>query len=432
MIRISGEAAITLAAQIFRAANGVSVTKMAGYTCAYGRIYEDEMFLDDVILTVFRAPHSYTGEDVVEITCHGGIYLCQRILSLLYRVGAVPAGAGEFTKRAYLNGKLSLSQAEAVMDVIAADCAFSLRQANLVRSGWLSREMRARSAALTDLLSAFAYWMDDAEAFPPELESERLCAQLSSIRSDLQEMANRYRDGKIFRDGIRTVLLGLPNAGKSSVMNWLTGMQRSIVTDIAGTTRDIITEQVRFGDYTLVLADTAGIRESDNPIEAMGVSAALSEVEQSDLILYVVDASVGLTEADNAMLRRFQSQKMILLWNKTDVCSSTPAPILELPVVPCAARKHLGREALQAAMETLFPVPCSPANPTVLNERQFLLLREALDSIDHALADLLSQAELDMVYQSLEFAANALRALDGERVSEDVVEGVFAKFCVGK
>ena len=274
MIRISGEDAIAAASKIFVPAGNVKVTEMRGYTCAYGWIADGDRRLDDVVLTVFRAPHSYTGEDTVEITCHGGIFLSKQILSLLLHCGCEPAGAGEFTKRAFLNGKLSLSQAEAVMDVIRADGDAALRQANLAKQGKLHERMFLISERLVDMMSAFAYWLDDAEEMPPELERSSLLQELSALHAELRQMSADYQNGRILREGIRTVLLGRPNAGKSSVMNWLCGMQRSIVTDIAGTTRDVITEQVKIGDFTLLLSDTAGLRETENAIESIGVSQA--------------------------------------------------------------------------------------------------------------------------------------------------------------
>ena len=431
MIRISGEDSLHIAEQMFTSANGRKVSEMRGYTCAYGTVHDDKILLDDVVLTVFRAPHSYTGEDVVEITCHGGVFLCRRILSLLFRLGAKPAGAGEFTKRAYLNGKLSLSQAEAVMDVIAADSEIALKQANYVRSGRLSQRMKACSEQITELLSAFAYWMDDAEEEPPELQEDTLISSLSEISASLTELLRSYQNGKVFREGIRTVLLGLPNAGKSSVMNWLAGSRRSIVTDIAGTTRDVVTEQVRFGEYTLLLADTAGIRESNNPIESIGIEAAFSEVKDADLLLYVVDAAVGLTDEDKAILQRYREKKTILLWNKCDL-SPTEPPEIGVPVAVCAAKSCEGEQQLCDALREVFPVPATNADLSVVNERQHALLLEAQQAISSAVSDLCAQAELDMVYHFLEIAANALYSLDGENVSEDVVNGVFSKFCVGK
>ena len=431
MIRISGDEAISIAEKVFSAANGTKVSEMRGYTCAYGTVSDGEMTLDDVVLTVFRAPHSYTGEDIVEITCHGGVFLCRRILSLLFSVGATPAGAGEFTKRAYLNGKLALSQAEAVMDVISAEGETALRQANLVKSGRLSKRMRECSDDIANMLAAFAYWMDDAEEFPPELHEDTLISNIDSLRCRLQSMLQSYQNGKVFREGVRTVLLGLPNAGKSSVMNWLCGSKRSIVTDIAGTTRDVVTEQVRFGEYTLLLADTAGIREANNPIEAIGIESALQEVENADLILYVVDANYGISSEDLMILRKYDGHKLIVLWNKMDACEVEP-PHLDFPVVSCSAKTFLGERELLLALQGLFPAPISQDNPSILNERQRILLEDAIQKLANAVDDLRAEMPLDMVYQDLEMAAESLRNLDGTSVSDDVVNQVFSRFCVGK
>ena len=431
MIRISGENAIAIAEQAFTAQNGTKVSQMRGYSCAYGTISDGDTLLDDVVLTVFRAPHSYTGEDTVEITCHGGVYLCRRILSLMFRLGALPAGAGEFTKRAYLNGKLSLSQAEAVMNVISAEGETALRQANLVRSGRLAQKMLNCADTITEMLSAFAYWMDDAEEFPPELQEDTLISSIEALRAELAEMQKNYQNGKVFQEGIRTVLLGLPNAGKSSVMNWLAGMRRSIVTDIAGTTRDVVTERVRLGEYTLILADTAGIRETDNPIESLGVEIAFEEVQQSDLILYVVDAAHGLNAEDTSILEKYADRKCVILWNKTDAADVQP-PEMQMPVVPCSAKQMQGEDALLSAMQQIYPVPAASDAPTILNERQNALLQNAISQLECAISDLQAQMMLDMVYQDLELAASALSELEGKSVPENVVNGVFSRFCVGK
>ena len=232
MIRISGDQAIQIAEHIFASYNHLTISEMTGYTCAYGNILDKGERIDDVVPTVFRAPHSFTGEDTVEITCHGGLYVSKRILRLLFQNGAKPAEAGEFTKRAFMNGKMSLSQAEAVMDIISADGEAALKQANLAKDGYLGRQMSDIADRLIDFMSALAYWMDDAEECPPELERDTLSASLNEIKQQLDQLASDYQNGRIIREGIQTVLLGRPNAGKSSVMNWLCGTDRSIVTDI--------------------------------------------------------------------------------------------------------------------------------------------------------------------------------------------------------
>lgn len=431
MIRISGEDAIRIADEIFTAANHVKVTEMRGYTCAYGTVSDGQEALDDVVLTVFRAPHSYTGEDTVEITCHGGIYLTKRILMTVYLHGAEPAAPGEFTKRAFLNGKLTLSQAESVMDLIQADGASALRVAQYAKEGRLGREMRGISDELVDLMSALAYWLDDAEECPPELERTTLTAKLNSIDAKLRELSARYQDGLVLRNGIRTVLLGKPNAGKSSVMNWLCGTNRSIVTDIAGTTRDVITEQVKIGEFTLLLSDTAGLRETDNTIESIGISQAYQALDQADLVLYVADANVGMTDEDTELLEKCAGHHTVLIWNKTDLTDAAP-PEMPIPVVQIAAIYEKSTEQLAAVLKDLFGQSAGASGAIPLNERQNLLILRASEAVRSGIEAAESGNELDMMYADLEMAASYLREIEGEDVTDDVIDGVFSKFCVGK
>ena len=431
MIRISGENAIACADAVFRPAGDIKTTEMRGYSCAYGYIYDGDERIDDVILTVFRAPHSFTGEDTAEITCHGGIYVSKRILSLVFQHGAEPAAPGEFTERSFLNGKMSLSQAEAVMSVIQADGAAALRQANLAKEGKLSKQMTEVSNELIELMSAFAYWLDDAEEFPEELERGKLHDSLSKIQQQLTKMASDYQNGRILREGIRTVLLGRPNAGKSSIMNLLCGMQRSIVTEIAGTTRDVVTEQVKIGDFTLLLSDTAGLRDTDNAIESIGISQAYQTLEQSDLVLYVVDASTGITDDDKKRLAECADRKRVLLWNKTDLNDDAP-PELDFPVYALSAKDENALAQFDAVLHDLFADGSFSNQPVIMNERQFLLIQRAEQAVSRADSSISSMQELDMIYAEIEDAVRALRELDGTDYTEDVIQGVFSKFCVGK
>lgn len=431
MIRISGENACSVSEQVFSSASGKRVSEMHGYTCAYGTVSDHGEVLDDVVLTVFRAPHSYTGEDTVEITCHGGIYLTKRILGLIYRAGAEPAAAGEFTKRAFLNGKLSLSQAEAVMDVIRADGAAALSQATLAKDGRLGKQMREISERIVDMMSALAYWLDDAEECPPELEADTLLSQLQTLISALKRLTKGYENGRVLREGIRTVLLGRPNAGKSSVMNWLCGTDRSIVTSIAGTTRDVITEQVKIDDFTLVLSDTAGIREADDEIESIGITQAFHALDAAQLVLYVVDAAAGLSGDDRRTLDQCKKCKVIVLWNKIDL-TDAPPPELPFPVLCCEAIHETDHDRLADLLREQFDISVSMHEPSLLNERQNMLVSRSLDALKRAEMLVSEQYPLDMLYSELESAAESLRMIEGDSVSDDVIDGVFSKFCVGK
>ena len=430
MIRISGEDALAVADRVFVAANHVKVTEMRGYSCAYGYIEHENVRVDDVVLTVFRAPHSYTGEDTVEITCHGGIYLTNEILHLVLLNGAAPAEPGEFTKRSFLNGKMSLSQAEAVMDVIEADGKAALNHANMVKDGRLSRQMREVTDSIIEILSALAYWMDDAEEFPPELDPVRLSAQILGISDRLSDMEAHYQDGKILKNGIRTVLLGRPNAGKSSVMNWLCGENRSIVTSIPGTTRDVVTESVKIGPYVLVLSDTAGIRETENEIESIGIEQAMRVLGTADLILYVVDSSIGMSAEDEQVLSSCENRHVLILWNKTDL-ETHLSPNLRYPVVQCAAIQEDSLIKIQTALEKMFPV-VNVNQASVINERQFRVLHQANLHLTEAISLLDLGGELDMLVGELDQAARNLSEIDGIDVSQETIDGVFSRFCVGK
>ena len=349
----------------------------------------------------------------------------------VYLHGAEPAAPGEFTKRAFLNGKLTLSQAESVMDLIQADGASALRVAQYAKEGRLGREMRGISDELVDLMSALAYWLDDAEECPPELERTTLTAKLNSIDTKLRELSARYQDGLVLRNGIRTVLLGKPNAGKSSVMNWLCGTNRSIVTDIAGTTRDVITEQVKIGEFTLLLSDTAGLRETDNTIESIGISQAYQALDQADLVLYVADSNVGMTDEDTELLEKCAGHHTVLIWNKTDLSDAAP-PEMPIPVVQIAAIYEKSTEQLAAVLKELFGQSTGASGAIPLNERQNLLILRASEAVRSGIQAAESGNELDMMYADLEMAASYLREIEGEDVTDDVIDGVFSKFCVGK
>ena len=431
MIRISGEDAIDIASRIFRAADHRDIHEMQGYTCAYGYVYDKEYQIDDVVLTVFRAPHSFTGEDTVEITCHGGIYLTKKILLNILSKGAVSAQAGEFTRRAFENGKISLSQAESVMNVIRANGNAALRQANYARDGRLGKKMSEISGRIVELLSAFAYWLDDAEEFPPELSTDNLKSNINQLLQEILILSKNYEQGKIYRDGVRTVLLGRPNAGKSTVMNQLCGMERSIVTDIAGTTRDVITEQVRIGDFTLVLSDTAGIRETDQIIESIGITQAMRSLDDSDLVIYVIDATTGILDEDRELIQKCNDKKIVVLWNKTDL-TGVHAEQLSVPILECSAKYEFDFQAFHDILQSLFGNADFCDQPSVLNERQNILLQNTVRCLKDCLSLIDQGSELDMIYTVLEECTGYLNQIDGHNVSEDVIDGVFSRFCVGK
>lgn len=437
VIRVSGANAIPVAAACFRTASQKSPYTMPGYTCAYGTILGvDGKEIDDGIVTVFRAPHSYTGEDVVEISCHGGIYVTEKILDALLAAGAVPAQPGEFTKRAFLAGKMTLTQAEAVMDVIGAAGERELAFAHAQQKGALFHRVRRIEQEIVHCLGDLAAWADYPEDDIPAVTPEQLRASLSPILDELKATLDTYQYGKILQSGVSAVIIGKPNVGKSTLFNLLSGCDRSIVTEIAGTTRDIVEEQIRLGNVTLRLSDTAGMRKTDDVIEKIGVQLAEQRLQESDLILAVFDATRELDAEDLALLEHLPKKPVIAIVNKSD-----QEMILDLEqlhqrlehVVIMAAKEGTGLEKLRQKLELLFyQAQVTPEMGIVANARQKQCLEMAREQILQAVAALEQGEMLDAVTVLLEEAADALLTLTGERVSEAVVADVFSRFCVGK
>lgn len=438
VIRISGTDAIAIAATLFRPAGGRAVTEMPGYTCAYGTFVDtDGTPLDDGVLTVFRAPKSYTGEDTAELSCHGGSFVSAQLLRAAYACGAQPAEAGAFTKRAFLAGKLSLTQAEAVMDIISADGEAAHRCALSLRDGAMFRRIHTISAQLISVLADLAAWADyPDEDDVPEVSPAALLRSLRETERSLLAAADTYDYGRILREGIHTVLCGRPNVGKSTVMNALSGYTRSIVTDQAGTTRDVIEERVRVGELVLRLADTAGLRETGDAIEQMGVDLAHRRMDEADLILAVFDGAEPLCDEDFDLLQRIAGRRAIALVNKSDKGIALDLSVLEekfARVLVISAQQEDVTEPLRAALEALFLAGApDPQSGVLANERQRFCLRRALTQVQEAIAAVERGVPQDAVTVLLDEAANALLELTGERVSAKVVDEVFARFCVGK
>lgn len=432
VIRISGTDALSVADRIFQSEHGKIPSQMKGYTCAYGRLAG----LDDGIVTVFRAPHSYTGEDVAELSCHGGIYMTQQILDAVLHAGAVPAEAGEFTRRAFCNGKLSLTQAEAVMDVISASGSRELQFANAMRDGAMVRRVQAVQAQLVTVLSGLAAWADYPEEDLPEVSPESLQVSLSQIQQDLQALLKTKDYGRILKSGVSTVIAGKPNVGKSTLFNLLSGCERSIVTEIAGTTRDVVEECVRLGEVTLRLSDTAGLRDTADVIEQIGVRIAKEKLEQADLILAVFDSREPLSAEDLALLEQLEGRQVIVILNKSDAGEAKilPEQLAAFPhCITMSAKEGSGLDALQEAVTALFyRGDVTPELGILANARQAACAETALEMVTAAMQALQDGELLDAVTVLLDEAAQALMTLTGERVTEAVVDEVFRHFCVGK
>lgn len=436
VIRISGENALLVAEKIFTPAGNKSIRDMAGYTCAYGVAHDGEERLDDCILTVFRSPHSYTGENIAEISCHGGLYVTKRILRAALKNGAENAGAGEFTKRAYLNGKLDLTQAEAVMDIISARGDRELKMAESLREGAAFKKAEKCSDKLMKILGDLAAWADYPEEDIPEVEPENLCRELSEVQKDLSSLIENYDCGRIIREGVSAAIIGRPNVGKSTLFNCLSGCERSIVTDIAGTTRDVVEESVKIGDIVLRLADTAGIRKTDDIIEGIGVDIAEKLIDSSELIIAVFDGNSPLAEDDLKLIEKLKNKKCIAVVNKSDLGICPDVSEIEKHIgqtVYLSAKENNGIEKLQKAIETVFEInEKSFSSVAVANERQKKCIDSALLCVESAISALENGELLDAVNVLIDEAEQYLLSLTGKKVTDAVVDEVFSRFCVGK
>lgn len=437
VIRISGDKSLEIADKVFHTISGRLPSEMKGYTCAYGKAVRNDEILDEGVLTVFKAPKSYTGEDVVEISCHGGIYVSRMILRAVVDAGAVLAEAGEFTKRAFQNGKLMLTEAEAVMDIISASSERELKFARSIQEGAVYRRIRGIIDKIVEVLGALAAWADYPEEDIPEVEPEALKENLKVLKSELLKTISTGDYGRIIKEGVSAVIIGRPNVGKSTLFNLLSGCERSIVTDIAGTTRDVVEERIRLGDAVLRLWDTAGLRETQDVIEQIGVNIARERLERADLVLAVFDGTEPLSREDEELLDKLKGKRAIAIINKLDRSGySGLREHLSGAFEKCiemSAKEGRGLEELREAIEEMFyNGSVTPEMGILSNERQLCCAKAAEKDIEEAIEAIDMGINLDAVTVLLDEAAEELMNLTGERVSEKVVEDVFSRFCVGK
>lgn len=436
VIRISGVLAIDIADKVFQSKSGKQLREMKGYTCALGTACADHEPIDECIATVFRAPHSYTGEDVVEFSCHGGVYLTARVLRAVYDAGAVPAQAGEFTKRAFLNGKLDLVEAESVMDLISSRSKASARAALSVKEGALSHRINDIKNTLTDRAAHLNAWADYPEEDIPAIESGALKEALQAAYKSLNTILKEYDNGRILKDGIDTVIAGKPNVGKSTLMNLLAGYDKSIVTSVAGTTRDIVEERVNLDQIILNLSDTAGIHATQDEIESIGVDKAKNKVNAASLILCVFDSSKELDDEDREIMRMVQDTNAIAILNKYDLSHLINEDEINTTfeyTVKMSAKKAEGVSALVEAIKKVCAVgDINAADALIYNERQRTLVLQATNCVKEAIDALDMGMTLDAVTVSIEEAIGSLCELTGERVTDEVIDKVFHQFCVGK
>lgn len=435
VIRISGDDAIKIASKVFVPFNNsTKVIDMKGYTAKYGKVVKNGEVIDEAVLLIFRAPYSYTGEDVAEISCHGGLFVTREVLRAVLDEGAVLAGPGEFTKRAFLNGKVDLSQAESVMDIISARSRRANRIAQNQRDGVLSKKINALKEKLLEISASLSVWADFPEEDIPEVDSENLASDLKEVQNGISKLIKNY--DKVLTDGVKTVIIGRPNVGKSTLMNLISGCEKSIVTDIAGTTRDMVEETVMVGDIPLLLVDTAGIRETDDVVEKIGVGRAKKSINDSDLNILILDASQPLTAEDLEIMRLCDASKTIVVLNKIDLGMKIDLNDLSDfsgKIVEMSALNYEGEEEFRAMLQKVVAVSeVEPSEALISNERQFTAMKRALEMVSSAAEDLKSGITLDAVTVLIQNAASELMSLTGENVNVETVNKIFSRFCVGK
>ncbi len=437
VIRISGEDAVSIGEKCFRPfKGGKALSTLKGYSCAYGRVFDADGDIDEAVATVFLAPKSYTGENTVEFSCHGSPALLKRVLRAALSAGASPAGPGEFTKRAFLNGKLTLTQAEAVMDIISAGSQGAGRAALALRDGALYKKIRKITEDLTSLQSHLAAWSDYPEEDVPELSDEAIGSVLKEADCVLKRLIATYDAGRIIREGAVIVIAGKPNVGKSTLMNLISGRDRSIVTSVAGTTRDVVEESVLVGDIPIRLLDTAGIRETDDIVERIGVDMAQSALDRCDAVIAVFDSSVPLDEDDRRLIDKLKNRPTVAVINKSDLEQKADVDFIKSNFEYCvtiSAAKGDGEDEFREALGKLLKTAdLDPSEPIMANERQLDCARRGEKAIAEGLDALCAGMTLDAVGICIETALDALYELTGEKASDAVIEQVFSRFCVGK
>lgn len=439
IIRMSGPEAISIADSIFVSARkNFRLSEAATHTVHYGNIVYEDNIIDEVLVIIMKAPNSYTREDVVEIDCHGGVFVMKKILDVLIKSGARTAEPGEFTKRAFLNGRIDLAQAEAVIDVINSKNQYALSNSVKLLNGKLSEQI---AQIRTELINNIAYIeaaLDDPEHISLDNYGDKLLITVDNYIDKVDKLVKTVDNGKIFTQGVKTVIIGKPNAGKSSILNILAGYDRAIVTDIAGTTRDTIEEQINLSGITLNLVDTAGIRNTKDIVEEIGVNKAKELVGEADLILYVVDSSTKLDENDYDILNIIKDRKTVILLNKSDLDTVTDADdiarITDCKVISVSAKDNTGLDELSDAIVELFASGEIDYNDEVYvsGERNKEALLEALESLKLVRKSIVDGLPEDFYTVDLMNAYEQLGKIIGESVEDDLVNEIFSKFCMGK
>ena len=438
IVRISGENAVKVAEKVFRAPGKKKLSEAASHTIHYGYVYDGDETIDEVLLMLMRGPRSYTAEDTVEIDCHGGMLVTRRILETVLKAGARLAEPGEFTKRAFLNGRIDLSQAEAVIDVINAKNEYALQSSVSQLRGSVSKEIHEIRDQIIYEIAFIESALDDPEHISLDGYGEKLLGVVLSVKKKLEKLIRSSSNGRVVSEGVKTVILGKPNAGKSSLLNLLAGEEKAIVTDIAGTTRDVLEENLVLKGISLRILDTAGIRKTADTVEKIGVDRALEHAKDADLILYVVDASVPLDENDAKIMEILKGRKAIVLLNKSDLTAVIEKEEMEqktgAPVISISAREETGMEELEEQMKKMFFQGEISFNDEVYitNARHKQALLAAKKSLELTAESIEMGMPEDFFSIDLMNAYEELGSIIGEAVGEDLVNEIFSKFCTGK
>lgn len=437
IIRISGNEAINIADRVFRAFSGLLLSQSEGYKAHYGKVFDKQSAVDEAICLVFRAPKSYTGEDVVEINCHGGMFVTQKVLKLVLENGAVPASPGEFTKRAFLNGKLDLSKAESVMTLIQAQGEQGANAAYNLLEGSLSKKIEEINSTLLSSAAHISAWVDYPDEEIEDIDYNNLRYILNTAICGIGDLLNRFDSGMAITSGVDAAIVGKPNVGKSTLMNLLTGYDRSIVTDIAGTTRDVVEETINLDGCILRLSDTAGMRETGDIVEKLGVDRSKQKLERAAVIFAVFDAGSKLSDEDFELIEMCKGKTVVPIINKSDL------EIQQIDVdyiksvlgdyVEISAKCGNGYNKLCEVVTTILGTKNFDTTSAMLaNERQRLCCTKAVNALNEAINAIDIGLTLDAVGICIDDAIAALLELTGQKASEAVVDEVFRQFCVGK
>lgn len=444
IVRISGEEAFSVIDKIYRSKNGKKkLSQEESHTVHYGYICDGEKIIDEVMVVIMRAPRSYTTEDTIEIDCHGGTLVMKRILETVIKYGARPAEPGEFTKRAFLNGRIDLSQAESVIDVINAKNDFALESSISQLQGKVKEKIREIRGKVIHEIAFIESALDDPEHFSIDGYGEKLSKIIEGISKEIEILLASSENGELLKEGINTVIIGKPNAGKSSLMNVLLGRERAIVTDIAGTTRDALEEQINLNGITLNIVDTAGIRDTEDIVEKIGVDKAKEYLKSANLIIYVVDSSTELDQNDEEIISMLSDKKAIILLNKSDLSQVTSQEVvekvleennMEKPVILISAKEQTGIDKLENTIKEMFFQGELSFNDEIYitNVRQKAALQSAMKSFQLVQQSIENEMPEDFYSIDLMSAYEELGSIIGEAVGEDLVNEIFSKFCMGK